>query len=865
QGKSKTRSTVDLLAEPVYIETSEKLQEENMASVNVSRMHVQLRRLKNESALLKDASITAIPNHRSKVLFTFKRGGRGYIDEDRESDSSIHATSEMLEDECMGFIMCEAGLENIALKAVKRKGFGGHQQAPDINSRSEGSAGGCGSSAAAAAGSASVGTWNTTGTASANGANGTSGPGISSQKNKADPIRSASISIVSNTSTHSGPAHSQHSGAPASMQSANESIKDIPIVQTKGEKKDITSFMVELRTVWFNFAAPPHSPITKKIDYTRLDWNLLSTASPSINAWMNPSDRVTVAVIQYLHASESRRLGVMASLMAEALDVQNIHVPVKVKYVKLTPLSTTLQEDPSCQLCAVLRRYLLQSSLRTIEANLASQHLPKLATLRQGVVVLSRQWKNALYMPLLMEQNFRNKHTRPAFTYRQTSVLESKLSNKLDPTADYEVTDEKTTLLEAQCGAPGSTKHDGGSSSSSSNSVEDITEGVVSSGSTQLPPRRVLPSFPPRSSHVSVTGILPTDKTLFDSPHRFKLPKLGAFGFLHSGSGGKATAVTNGHVATGVEERSATSRSSASDRLSSESHEGVGGGEGEGGTPHRKASLGPQKDQDDLYNWMVKQQEYNQMRPEAAKHTVTFPQGEGLAPVTDLRNEHHEMPQMKEDPSGLLPEPQGAHFLEAHLIFEPLLSAIGVMAQQVSGGALEQLGSNVTITGSVETLRVDIIESEASKLNRKRKKTGLNPGNAAETNYDTTHHSQVDYGKFYLDIGSEVPAFLCEHVGLEIDVSKVADDTREWVSQQQTLYVSRSTLKQHTSTILHFSLNVNYIAQQVNMPLLRLLHQISSMYQNARETQMGLKEQRPRHNKESILPDHHKNASYSAL
>lgn len=71
-------------------------------------------------------------------------------------------------------------------------------------------------------------------------------------------------------------------------------------------------------------------------------------------------------------------------------------------------------------------------------------------------------------------------------------------------------------------------------------------------------------------------------------------------------------------------------------------------------------------------------------------------------------------------------------------------------------------------------------------------------------------------GKFFLDIGSEVPAFLCECVGLEIDVSKVTDDSREWVNHQPTLFVSRSALKQHTSTMVHFSLNVNYIAQQAS-------------------------------------------------
>ena len=30
----------------------------------------------------------------------------------------------------------------------------------------------------------------------------------------------------------------------------------------------------------------------------RLDWNLLSTMTPAINAWMNPSDRLIVAVKQ---------------------------------------------------------------------------------------------------------------------------------------------------------------------------------------------------------------------------------------------------------------------------------------------------------------------------------------------------------------------------------------------------------------------------------------------------------------------------------------------------------------------------------------------------------------------------------------
>lgn len=36
----------------------------------LDKIHTQLRRLRNESTILKDAVITAIPSHCSKVMFT---------------------------------------------------------------------------------------------------------------------------------------------------------------------------------------------------------------------------------------------------------------------------------------------------------------------------------------------------------------------------------------------------------------------------------------------------------------------------------------------------------------------------------------------------------------------------------------------------------------------------------------------------------------------------------------------------------------------------------------------------------------------------------------------------------------------------
>ena len=73
--------------------------------------------------------------------------------------------------------------------------------------------------------------------------------------------------------------------------------------------------------VRFNFAAPPKTPISKKIDFTKLDWNLLSTASPSIDAWLGPIDRLQQAASASLSAYHRRVGATMACLMAEALDV----------------------------------------------------------------------------------------------------------------------------------------------------------------------------------------------------------------------------------------------------------------------------------------------------------------------------------------------------------------------------------------------------------------------------------------------------------------------------------------------------------------------------------------------------------------
>lgn len=66
-----TNTNADIIRdEPVYIESCEGQQKQTVVCLNIGKMHAQLRRLRNESSILDDAVITAIPSYYSKVLFT---------------------------------------------------------------------------------------------------------------------------------------------------------------------------------------------------------------------------------------------------------------------------------------------------------------------------------------------------------------------------------------------------------------------------------------------------------------------------------------------------------------------------------------------------------------------------------------------------------------------------------------------------------------------------------------------------------------------------------------------------------------------------------------------------------------------------
>ncbi|EEC00153.1 hypothetical protein IscW_ISCW000089 [Ixodes scapularis] len=166
--------------------------------------------------------------------------------------------------------------------------------------------------------------------------------------------------------------------------------------------------LLELRAVWFNFAAPPRTTNSHRADFTRLDWHLLSTMTPSINAWLKPCDRLLVALRRARQAEQRRLCAVLAWLMAEAMDAQGGHLPPRGKqlYGCLSPLARALQDEPSCQLLSALCRFLAEGA-PSPASSLRPECLPPLGTLRRGLLALSRQWKHLLYMPLLVDHNAR--------------------------------------------------------------------------------------------------------------------------------------------------------------------------------------------------------------------------------------------------------------------------------------------------------------------------------------------------------------------------------------------------------------------------------------------------------------------------
>jgi hypothetical protein len=202
-------------------------QDDDLGNLHIAHIHCQLRRMKRNSNFSDSVMLTAIPEYRSKVLFTFERGT---VDSFNTDDT--YGKSDVVED-LAGFVMFECGMEGTDLKIARRLGY-------DTPTTSEAQPGNV---AGGAAGRYQRST---------------------SRDSRHDDFAEATSAEFRMESETAGESPTRMSSPLADETDAGNG--GIGGNELKG---NMSSFTLEFQTVWFNFAAPPPSPSKKKLEYTR--------------------------------------------------------------------------------------------------------------------------------------------------------------------------------------------------------------------------------------------------------------------------------------------------------------------------------------------------------------------------------------------------------------------------------------------------------------------------------------------------------------------------------------------------------------------------------------------------------------------
>ena len=124
---------------------------------------------------------------------------------------------------------------------------------------------------------------------------------------------------------------------------------------------------------------------------------------------------------------------------------------------------------------------------------------------------------------------------------------------------------------------------------------------------------------------------------------------------------------------------------------------------GSGGSPSQN------KKEETLYDWMRRLQAQGsaKSKSDAANDNVA------------IEIEPEEIEATVTEPEAIplpMPLPSAAstkslHLLDAHIIFEPLLSSLGLMPQQIQNLSLKNLGSNVSVLANIAEFRFSLINN----------------------------------------------------------------------------------------------------------------------------------------------------------
>ncbi|KAH9519850.1 hypothetical protein Btru_071066, partial [Bulinus truncatus] len=834
-------------SEPEIEKPEELTREENVGTLHISHIHVQLRRLLKFSNFSEHVLLTAIPEHCSRVLFSLEQDTASsqpaHIPEANLNSNNFMSSSPKhrlsrtasrdKESEFMvrgvdgdggtllpiiGFIMCESGLEDISFTAVRRLGY---QEITDIQLIEEKLSGldktitYMQDRARSKVEGAKRGDANTDDEQKKTGTVGQSGRETASQDSNTDepyPLSSPSANVHS--SSLSSPSWDSDKSVVSS-----ETPPGTPVLSHEPIVGDASNGKLEIKVIWFNFASPPPISIHKKVDFTRLDWNLLSTATPAIDAWLNPCDRLMTSVRNLIREYSKRLCCVIACMMIEGLNYQGIHVAYKSKFNKLTPLSKTLQEDPSNQLLTVLRKYLNKNGIEPVERAVSAETVPQLITVQKGILALMRQWKNVLYMPNLSEINFKSrKSIRPynvSFMLPKTEKIEEAGDEEEFIYDQFDVVDEKTSLLQAEGGI---TQRSGSFQSVNSKSRHSLsTQGKVdivdggdhtSCDSAPSGKQRMLAIFKPKKV------ISATDSPIDYSASNLAPPPMASIPLNRNDSN--------------ISFISQTDNAAINEQLVAPT------------PPHTPLrSSGPKhsilknryKENEDLYQWMAKQQNEFGLDLEGddgqqyLRSNTTESCATGLA---SSWNQDDSRLDVNEENCTMATSIM--QLADAQVLFKPILQSLGLHVESIRPSAMmKKFGGHLLLQCHISVFKILIAESEGTPtLNREHTHKGKGIGKR------TAHKISGN------------PAFLCESFDMKVSLKDAVMDNLDSGEPSKFPYKFAMHKLEARPTTLKINLLVNCqaIRQNVDMALLRLAHQVLTMVGNVKQTRVELKQKK---------------------
>ncbi|XP_077332988.1 bridge-like lipid transfer protein family member 1 isoform X19 [Lithobates pipiens] len=777
------------------------------AKLNVHRVHGQLRGL--DTSDVGTCAITTIPFEKSKVLFTLEELDDFTFVDETEQPPATDVTRIGPSQEKWGWIMFECGIENLVIK-------GGRQSGAILYN----SFGMMGKSS----------TTDQSGLQKSNDSSDSpTGSGYSTDVSD-DNIPCDGVSPSSDINGNSV-SDEQDEGV-----ESDDLKKDLPLMPPP---PDSSSMKLTIKEIWFSFAAPTNVR-SATLTFSR-QLNLLSTATPAVSAWLVPIDQLKSSLNKLDTEGTLRVCAVMGCIMTEALENKSIHFPMRSKYNRLTKQARYLQENPSPLLCNLLHHYLHQANYSIIEDATLSDGLPALVTLKKGLVALARQWMKfivvtpafkgvRLLRPAqpLKPQNPVKKEEDDLNGLENGAALQSDTSaDGAEFEFDAATISEHTMLLEGANTKPPQTGVTSGPVSGA-----EIMRKLSKSHAHNDSALKIKGSHPYQSlsytsgdtandspAHVSRSGL-----PVKESPRKESLLSYltGSFPSLHN-------------LLEGTPQKSAAAAVKSSSLTRT--------GNTMGTEILSEHPLLSEPSSVSFYNWMSNAvgnrgsvvhespliKSGNNSLPTATTHNLpTIPSASDFNTVLSsdqntMDGTHSQHSSSEDDIAGIEESNQGfpaVQLADAQVVFKPLLSHTGIQPQDVVPLSYRMyFGEHLSFSGTLDCLRADIVDSDTSKERRSKRARRQGAINLPPLEFK--------------------PALMLETFSINAVVMEKSMST----PQNPTSALSFHDLSKRYYNTFHcnFTISCQSISQHVDMALVRLIHQFSTMIDDIKATQTDIK------------------------